>query len=541
MSGGGSVFSADPSPKTDTSDVIIEASVTPTATALHLKAVIDATAFPRLSHREWENSVRDLLQLAAAPGSSADFTPDSGSTLFANEALSLDVSSTLVANYATAAINIGSKIAHDKVLYSKLIPASAPAADGMPRATVIVGPLLKRAYRRKPTAPEVTAAATLFANAKTALKSSSGDAAGFSALIPFLLQSPYFLYRIELGSSPAGNISTLNAYELASRLSFALWESIPDDSLLAAADDGSLLKDSIKTAQIQRMMLSPKAKPALEYFNSQIFAVPTFTTIHRSDKKWPATLGDAMVGESQNFFNDVVNTQKKGLTELLTAPYTFVNAINAPFYGVTASGTAFKKVELDAEKRAGVLTQLGFLTVTSDDTGSLLFHRGGLFVKDMLCGIDLGPPPNVTVDTKTVYETQRKRVEATTTSCGGSCHAPLINPLGTAFENYDQFGMWRTKEGTATINAASSYSFNPERTIDFTNAVDLMSALSKKFEMHRCYAVKVVQYLYGRRENLADTKLINVLAQASLDGAGTRDLFVLAAASAEMTVRPSTK
>ncbi|MBC7661817.1 MAG: DUF1592 domain-containing protein [Chitinophagaceae bacterium] len=434
----GSVFSADPSPNTGNGDETLKAGVTPTATALHLKNVLDATALSRLSHREWENSVRDLLQLQAVPGSSKDFTPDSGSTLFANEAASLDVSSTLVANYATAATALGAKIASDKTVYSKLITVSAPAADGLPRARAIVTPLLKRAYRRKPTPIEVMAAATLYVNAKTALISSSGDAAGFAALIPFLLQSPYFLYRIEVGGSPAGNISTLNAYELASRLSFALWESIPDDLLLATADDGSLLNDSVRSAQIQRMMLSPKANPTLEYFNSQIFAVPTFTTIHRTDKKWPADLGDAMVDESKNFFNEVVNTQNKGLNELLTAPYTFVNSVNAPFYGVTATSKAFKKVALDTEKRSGVLTQLGFLTVTSDDSGSLLLHRGGLFVKDMLCGIDLAAPSVVPADSKTVYETQRKRVEATTTSCGASCHAPLLNPLGSAFENYDQ-------------------------------------------------------------------------------------------------------
>lgn len=504
--------------------------------------ILLTTAFPRLSHLQWENSVRDVLLLSKAPGLSADFLADPPGSIFGNDSSLLKVTPNLWSDYQRAAEKVASDLTADAAAVKKLLPASLPA-NPTQLAKAIIEPIAKRAFRRPPTEAEMNGLADLFSKGKDFTGKADATTAGLQVAISAILQSPSFLYRPELGSGQTGTIVNLNGYEVASRLSYAVWNTIPDNTLLDLAASGELMKVAVQKAQAERLMKDVRASEALTFFYKKALHIDSFNTIVAKDKtlypEWSADMNSVLYKEAELFIKDVVDTNNKGVNEILTAPYTFVNQTNAPLYGLNASGTEMKKVQLDDAQRAGFLTQVGFLALNSTPRETDPIHRGVFSSVNITCA-DLIPPPGTipTLPKETTAKTMRERVEAHTGkgTCGGSCHGERINPAGYAFENFDAAGRWRTTDSGHPIDAASEYSFGGSL-MPFDGPVEFAKGLAGRMEVHTCFASKALELIYGRVHDDGDKALIKKLATASLAGTSTKDIFLQLLVDPKVTQR----
>ena len=502
-------------------------------------AALFATAFPRLSHTQYLNSVRDLLLLKAAP-TGIILLPDPQGSVFQNDGKN-EVTSDLRINYEEAADQMGAKIASDAALMKLLVPATA---SGAARAEAIVEPLARRAYRRAPTTAELRVLVNLFNSAPKIYADATAN--GIQAVISTLMQSPYFIYRIELGTVQEGDFLRLSAIEVASRLSYGAWNSGPDDELLAAAISGSLLKPDVLKAQAARLLKDPRAADSLDYFHLKGFGAEDYRNIPKDTKLIPdwANIGDAPYNEAKAFVHDVAVVQGKGLTELMTAPYTFANAASAPLYGVkSVSGTEMTKITLDPTQRAGFFTQIGYLAKNASLSDSLLIRRGAHLVEKFLCpDVVLAPPP-LPPGPEKEGKTQRERMNAKTGpgTCGSACHTNMLNPPGFALESFDAVGRWRTMElNGAPIDPSGSFSFG-KSTVEFTGAVEFIKGLVKHPEIHRCYVKHAIEYLYARKVTSSDASIIEDLTTKSMSGMATRDIFTALLSDPNLVTRRPNK
>ncbi len=492
-----------------------------------------STAFPRLTQLQWENSVRDVLLLDAQPNLSSLFPGDPQNTFFANDGNSLVVSDGLWKSYITAAETLGDKIGGDKNAIARLVPAAAASLTGDAKAKAIIIPLATRAFRRPPTDAQVARLLDVYNNGPKTTGKTDAVAAGLQAVVHMLMQSPYFLYRVEMGTQ-ASDLTTLTAYEVASRLSYAAWNTIPDSELLDAAASGELLTDEGLLKQATRLINDPKAEPNLNYFYHKIFGIETYADVEKKDpsiaKSWPDDMGTVLTKEAELFIDEVVVKEKGGINQILSAPYAFVNAKTAPFYNVQApSGDSFVKTTLNTKERIGILTQVGSLARRSEDLESNAIRRGVLVADKLLCAnVSSNIPPNVgKLDPPSGMLTSRDIVNAKSGpgTCGAACHGQYINPAGYAFENYDAAGNWRTTDNGQPVNAAADLTLTTG-VIHYNGPQEFIKKITQSKDLHTCLAQKAVGFMYARVVDKEDDSLVKAIAAKSADNASTRDLFI---------------
>lgn len=514
----------------------IEAKSARSKLGIELQDQAVASSFPRLSHTQWENTVKDLLQLDKPSGLSANFPDDPSGSAYGNNGALYSVNSNQMAAYRDAAEALGEKIAKDPAAIRKLIPV------GQSDAKSIVSSFLTKAYRRPPSTAEVDSVVKIFDKGTKIAGVSDPNGPGFAAMISTVLQSPNFIYRIELGEKGSGRYVALNPFEIASRLSYAIWNSMPDDALFALAKSSELAKPSVIQAQVQRLLDDPRASELLKSIHMKGYGIDQFKVVAQDTKTYSEASSldtNAIRQESELFVEDVIVKSGKGITELFTAPYAFVSAKTAPIYDVSMAGPQPKKVNLDPEKRAGILSQVAFLSNFSKPGGLTAIIKRGVYVAEtVLCASLKGAPPNVEDVVTGEFKTNREHVTALTGkgSCVG-CHGPKIDPPGFALENFSPTGKWRTTElnGTA-LDVSGEYSFNSD-SIRFNGPVELMKEIVKRPELHQCYAQKLVEGLYGRYADAGDAALIQKVSQASLQGASARELFRMVLTDPLMTLR----
>jgi hypothetical protein len=474
-------------------------------------AAVSTTRFARLSHRQWENTVRDLLRLPAVPGLSVKFSSDTLGT-FANDGETLSVADTLRVDYQAAAEALALRVARDPAALARLLPANAPA-EPRARALAFIRDFGRRAYRRPLADQEVTDYTALFNQGGTLIPGIDAFAAGAQLVLEAMLQSHHFLYRTEL-TAAAGRVR-LGDHEIAAKLSFALIGSMPDEPLFAAAAAGGLRDPAQIGKQVERL-LSQGAEPA-STFHEELYGLRSLDL-----EKDPGTFPEfrpawqeSIVKESALFLGDIF-AGGHGLTDLLTSPFSYVDATLAPLYGVsTPSG--FARVQLDPRTRAGLLTQIAFLA--RDGLSEPEPIRRGAFVNRTILCLDLVPPPGATDNVPlppATARTNRERTNAITSAptCA-ACHHAMINPAGFAFENYDALGRHRTLENGVPIDAAGTYNFasGPK---SFKDAVEWSRVLAESPEAHECYARNWFTFLQGRAARPQDEPFIKWLAGRSL-------------------------
>ncbi len=334
-------------------------------------------------------------------------------------------------------------------------PAVRSQEDGC--ATKILSTLARRAFRRPVTKPELARVLEFYAAGR---KKGDFDA-GIQLAIRRILASPTFVFRVEEdGAVKPGTIHRVSDLELASRLSFFLWSSIPDDTLLELAAKNQLSQPATLEKQVRRMLADPRAQALVSNFSGQWLHLRNLKTIAPNHDEFPDfddTLREAFQREAELFFASIMR-EDRNVIDLLTANYTFVNERLAKHYDVPyIYGSQFRRVTLQDDARRGLLGKGAILMVTSraDRTAPVL--RGKWILENVLGTPPPPPLPNVpplVAATAAAPRTLRERMEQHRASptCAG-CHK-VLDPLGFALENFDGVGAWRSREAGLPIDAS---------------------------------------------------------------------------------------
>jgi hypothetical protein len=400
------------------------------------------------------------------------------------------------------------------------------AAEEVPCATRILTSLAAKAYRRPVTQTDLDGLLKFYA----AARAKNGFEAGIRTSIQAMLASPHFIFRLEEAPSSArsGETYRIGDIDLASRLSFFLWGTGPDDQLLAAATKGLLSTPEGLEQQTRRMLADPRAFALSTRFASQWLRLQDLDKIHPDSRLYPqfdTTLADAMRTETELLFNSVVR-EDRDVLDLLTADYTFVNDRLARHYGMrNVTGPEFRRVALADSNRRGLLGEGSILTMTSVADRTSPVQRGK-WVLEVLIGMPPPPPPP---DVPLLEETKgneglrqltvRERLEEhrKNPQCR-SCHR-VIDPIGLALENFDVTGMWRTRDGLSPVDPTGQLY---DGTV-LNGPAALRAALLKRREtVLRNFTENLMAYALGRRVEYFDMPTIRHIVR---DAEANQDRF----------------
>jgi hypothetical protein len=494
-----------------------------------------------LTHAQWENTVRDLFSSTQPTGLSDRLRPDPPLGRFDNNVARLTVSAGHWQDYQRSAEAVAEMVVADPALLAAAVPADLPT-DPAQAGPAFVASFGARAFRRPLSAAEIDRYAALFAGGPTHFAEVDATTAGVRLVIEAMLQSPYFLYRTETSAQVAGGAIKLDAYEVASRLSYAFWNTMPDQAVFQAAAAGELDTEDGVRAQADLMFEDPRTRAQFDHFHFQAFEMREYTDVDKDPNlfpQWNTELGQAMQTEMSLFLQSVV-FEGGSVRDFLVSPRAFVNAELAEIYGLEGSyDQDYTEVELDPSQRAGFLTRVGFLTRNATLADPDPIHRGVFINLNLLCR-PLSALPNLPDNLMPVGDTNRERINSLTGpgTCGEACHATTINPLGFALENYDALGQWRTQDNGFPVDAADTYTFEDGRPIDFQNGVELSAQLADAPEVHACYVQQLLEYLYGRDLTEVDQPLVEALAADSLaHGMSVRELVIRVVSSAAFRYR----
>ena len=359
----------------------------------------------------------------------------------------------------------------------------APGHHTLACARTNLADVARRAYRRPVTNDEVEGLMHFVQQARTIDQ-------GMQLAVEAILVSPRFLFRIE----PAGH---LDDFQFASRLSYFLWSSMPDDELFQLAQQHRLRNPEVLRAQIHRMLFDPKSRALVENFGGQWLQTRNLDSLQPDPAKFPEFTNDFrrdMQQETKLFFQAVIRDDCP-IAEFLSANYTFLNQRLAAFYGIPdIQGAQFRRVDLPPDShRGGILTQASVLTVSSYPARTSPVIRGKWILENLLNSAPPPPPPNVPTLDETalgVSVTMRQRLEQhrANPACKG-CH-DRMDPLGFSLENYDAIGRWRTHDGDLPIDAG-----------DGPDALK-RSLLKEQDRFARGLASKLMTYALGRQASL---------------------------------------
>lgn len=457
----------------------------------------------RLNRQEYDNTIRDLLGVEARPADS--FPVDDSGYGFDNIGDVLTLSPLLMEKYLAAAEEVaGEYMARELAVEpgeSALFVCGHGEGDhSRDCAKTILRSFASRAYRRPATRSEVRDLTGLVSMVRR-----GGDSFedGIQLALEAVLISPNFLFRIEQDRRPKdpGYVRYVNDYELASRLSYFLWSSMPDDALFALAADGRLREPKVLAEQVERMIADEKAWAFVENFAGQWLELRNLGLVKRDRDLYPAYRGDlrrAMRKESELFF-DAVFREDQSILRFLDADFTFVNETLAEHYEIPdVSGKEFRRVALDGGQRGGVLTQASILTLTSFPKRTSPVLRGAWVLENILGSAPPPPPddiPELPDDPEDIEGTFREQLEMhrSDASCA-SCHS-RIDPLGFGLENYDAIGRWRTEERELPVDSSGVLPTGEA----FSGSAELRAILlNDPDDFVRCFTEKVLIYALGR-------------------------------------------
>ena len=406
----------------------------------------------------------------------------------------------------------------------KLIFTCRPTnrADEVPCARKIIGTLARRAYRRPVNDNDLESLLSFYQKGRN--EGGTFDS-GIEAAIQLILASPEFLFRFEPDppALAAGAPYRISDLELASRLSFFLWSTVPDDQLLNLASLGKLHEPAVLEAQVKRMLADPKSKALVDNFADQWLYLRNLKNINPDFETFPDfddNLRQAMKQETDLFFGDIIR-EDHSLMDLLDANYTFINERLARHYGIpNIYGTDFRRVTLTDDRRRGLLGQASILTITSYATRTSPVQRGKWILTNLIGMPPDPPPPNVPAlkeHSDAAHPTslrQRMEQHRKNEPCA-SCHK-LMDPIGFSLENFDAVGQWRTSDEGAKIDPAGVM-FNGAK-ID--GPVALRQILMAKPDIFASvFTEKLMTYALGRGVQYYDMPAVRAIVR----DAGQRD------------------
>lgn len=482
---------------------------------------------PRLTQAQYHNTILELFGPGLpAPALEQDTNPY---LFFTIGAATTTTSEAGTEQYEQAADLITHAVFDDPARRVALTGCE-PAAPGDACVAGFLATFGRRVYRRPLTADEQArwlAVATELAE---------GDAwRGVQLMVAGLLQSPHFLYRVELGvADPADPTRRrYTGWEMASRMSFLMWNRTPDDALLLAAEQGLLDSEDGIASEAERLLADPRAHDAMAGFFAQFLDMGRLDGIARDPVRYPLftpTMISSMRTEVQLLVDDLVNRRDVDIRQLFSTRRTFVNTDLAALYGVVAEGATpvtFVPVELPEDgARAGVLTSGAFLTMNAHETVTSPTARGKYVRERVLCQPVPPPPQDIDLnleDEMGEAKTIREKLEEhrKNPACAG-CHA-FIDPPGFLFENFDPIGAYRTLENGYPIDASGDLDGQP-----LANARDLADLLPDDERVGQCIVTQLYRHGSSRLDLPVErTGLKEIAEQFAAGGYKFRDLMVL--------------
>jgi PAS domain-containing protein len=480
----------------------------------------------RLTRFEYNATVEALLADHSQPATT--FPPEELGNGFGNDATALGASLLLVERYYEAAKQLADAATASERL-AEFVGCAAGSADESACAQSFIAQFGARAFRRPLKDDERARFTTLY----TSSRSERSFAEAVRDVVWVMLQSPQFLYRVELdGTLLPGGVATLSPYELASRLSYLFWGSMPDQALFDAAAQGQLTTAADVRKQAERLLAEPRARRVVRQFHASLFGLSGLDFLSKSTESYPQftpELGPLFRRETESFLEHAVWEGDGAFSTLLSGGYTFMNARLAAFYGVTGPNSeAFERVELDPARRAGFLTQAGPMAALTPGSSTNPVIRGAYVRSRLFCDPPPDPPPTLMVmepEPDPALSTRERFVaHLTDPSCSG-CHQ-LMDPIGFALENLDGLGLWRDMDHGKPVDASGDL---PSTDVagPLKGPAELARRIAQSAQAQGCYAGHWMSFGYGRGFTEQDACTKNAIEGAfSASGGNIKQLLV---------------
>jgi hypothetical protein len=506
--------------------------------------VVGTTVIHRLSRTEYANTVKDLLGASLA---SLDSLPaDTGGEGFSKTSMSQASAANTIQAYEAASTELVEATFKDQKLKARLVTCDLSTGTTCIRSTLET--FLPRAWRRPVEATEVE---RLLALADTEAKAGGSAEEQLKLSLRAALLSAKFLYLIEKDADPASTAPhKLSGYELANRLSYLLWSSMPDTELTALAAQGKIDDDTALAKQVARMLADPEKGAAI----TNVFAAEWVQLEKVQQKKPDSTLfpmvtdalKQSMEQQTTMFFQDLV-TNGGPISNLVASDYTFVDAGLAKLYGLPApQGSGFVKTSLTGTTRiGGILGQSSILMQFASQVRSSAVKRGAWLLDNIFCSPIPPPPPDVAAATiaqemdpdfvaKAAAQTWRERLaEHRAQPKCAVCH-DFIDPIGLALENYDAVGQYRTKDVGKTIDASGQLKKDDPSTA-FTDAFGMAALLATDNRVASCMAQRLLTF--GLTRPLNDSEIAHVSGLTSGNGDSIADVITKVVTSTPFRAR----
>ena len=468
----------------------------------------------RLTQAQYKNSIRDIFgdQIVIA----GSLEPDSAlSGLLTVGASQTSISSWGVEQYERVSYKLTSQIFTNETIRNALVPCAPTPTFDENCAKSFISTVGQRLWRRPLTETELNSLVEISRNSTQVLGQLD---AGLEFPLAMMLQSPNFLFRVELGETDPANASIrrYSNYEMAERMSYFLWNTTPDDDLLAAAGRGELVEDEGLAKQLDRMIESEQAKEGVNNFFTELYELHHLDDMTKDPTiflHFSSELGEDLREETLSVIENHVFTQDADYRDLFITAKTFINRRLAALYEVRAPTregfTEFTFTESDG--RRGILGHGSLLSIHSHAVASSATLRGKFIRQTLLCGVV--PPPPVNVDTSLPEPsgnaiTLRQRIgEHSANPACATCHL-LMDPIGLGLENFDGIGRFRTKEEGAIIDPSGTLDG-----ADFANAWELADVIRNHPKLSECLVKNLYQYATGNVISRGEQGQVNALSQ----------------------------
>jgi hypothetical protein len=480
------------------------------------------TRLARSSHSQYQHTVQDLLGIRESLA--LTFAPDALDGFGFDTSNAYRVDARLGPQYRAMAEALAERAVGDPQILARIVPCKAEDPGCRDEFLRSFG---ERAFRRPLDARDLDTFRALFDSASALSEGADAFSEGVRLTLEAMLQAPEFLYRThssrKLGAD--GRVH-LDDFEIASRLSYFLYDSMPDEPLFAAARAGQLHTADQVEAAARRMLSEPRVLEKLVAFHDQAWQFGRFARISPDAQTYP-NLPKALVWRVRQatalFIRDILQSGG-GLEELLTAPYAYVDTGLAPLYGKGSLGAElapgqFTRVSFDPAQRKGLLMQIGYLAANAYSIRTDPIHRGLFVIRSLLCRDIPDPPPGATTtpppETDKPIVTTRDEVELVTgQSFCPTCHSE-INAPGYAFEGFDAVGQRRTAENGAAVDTSASMVLDG-RLVSFDGPTELVDELARSQEAHLCYSRRWLEFAYGRPLAESDRPTLAAISANSL-------------------------
>lgn len=500
----------------------------PSSCAVDAPVLVGTTSLQRLSRAQYNNTVRDLLGILNEPA--AALSPDERVGPFVSNSRT-PITDLLVEQYQEIAIAIAAELSPRR---TELSGCDLSLGGDCPQT--FVEAIGYRLYRRPLEGDEVTSYLSLYDQGNE-----EGPAVGFELVVETMLQSPFFLYHVEQGQGAAPSlVSPLTPHELASRLSYFLWDTAPDDQLLSLADTGTLGDAAVMAEQLERMLDDERAGAMIGDFHSQWLKVGEMTDVEKDPELYPEfslAMREAMVDELEQFADYVVREGDALMSSLFTSTATPFEPELLTLYGLEApTGLVAGEIfQLDPTQRSGLLTRAAFLATHAHRDQTSPVHRGMIVRENLFCQPLDAPPANVNnvpPSPTPATSTRERFAQHSEDPVCATCHM-MMDPIGLGFENYGPLGEFRSADGPQEVDASGELIFVDDATAgNFDGALELSQKLSTSPDLASCMANQWFRFALGRVESEDDLcSLLEIQSGFSESGNNIRDLIALIASS----------